>query len=1006
MAEPAPKFQDDNIPGNEDSSPTTRPDLRIVRSGEDGSSPPASQNEEPEESPEAESSAPNLRGLEGGRQTSKPKRGHLRDVSSDESARLSERNNEGESLYRPNLNKQEKKEARRWLKQNRGKLVGGGIVGALVSIFGFFIFQGPLQFAHMAQLLEQFHFSTQENQSDDRFLKSARYLRYQTKGQAEKTRLSVLGNKIADKLEAKMNEVGIKSTYSDVFAFGDGYIIDPEKLSANSGLEEFRDKNSEQVKKYFEDKFNVGVSDKLPNGKVVPEGSFFVDASTLGYLDTNELNTAMLKAAKYNRITSSVSSRVMGKRMGVDWRPIKKLDRKVLKSVEARYTEWKKNKISEVKNGTDVALETSSSPGDPNNQQMADDARSTAEQANATIEDGKETGIKVASGDTEAISGFQDRLSVKIGLGAASATGVACMLRGIDQNADEIKMKQVVMPLVRIGMMFVTLGNETKAGGQDVDLEQMSFFAKQLNGKDASGQKTSWFQAQSIQAELGHPVNPNSKKGKPDETLTTITNHTPFHALNDGAVGQSMGFICSAPVQTGIVAVSFLGGPVTALVTTAIGAIAAGPLMNTAAHWLSGNAADLQPVGADLGNEANFGTFLAANAQGVSRGGRELSKDETKQLAQIQHDESDQEFQSKNIAYKLFNPYDARSVVSKVIDQQTDSPGQNMANMAGSVLHFGNIFSSFPKLLNAKANAYSPIYYDYGVPTVGFSKDEMNNPEVKNPFKNGEDVVNNILPAHPDFIDKASTCFGVTIDPTTFDIVDFQGGNPQYKDIMSNDCKDNDINWMKVRFYIFDTQNIESAACYEGEDDACGDVGFEELAPQSAASSPAGGGTPVSGNSQELAKKILSNNNISLDCYSTSVPQDVQAAADGKKGTAGAPVSSAILQLIATVGQDHKVCITAIESNGGGHAADSLHYSGDAVDFGNLDGQTLTGRNSGSLAIIQIAEGILPKGTGFGQQKDPATGAPCGPQATFKDGFTEFPDTCNHLHVQVPRGTP
>lgn len=165
--------------------------------------------------------------------------------------------------------------------------------------------------------------------------------------------------------------------------------------------------------------------------------------------------------------------------------------------------------------------------------------------------------------------------------------------------------------------------------------------------------------------------------------------------------------------------------------------------------------------------------------------------------------------------------------------------------------------------------------------------------------------------------------------------------------------------------------------------------------------------TPVSGSAQEIAQQILSNGNINLSCYSSTALQDVQAAAAGRVGTAGVMTSSAILQLIATVGQNHKVCVTAIQSGGQGHCGgipksgcpNDAHYNGDAVDFGNLDGVALRGRDSGSIVIMEIAFTILPRGSGFGQSQ-------CGSGPSLPAGFIEFRDSCDHLHVQVPLGTP
>jgi len=163
---------------------------------------------------------------------------------------------------------------------------------------------------------------------------------------------------------------------------------------------------------------------------------------------------------------------------------------------------------------------------------------------------------------------------------------------------------------------------------------------------------------------------------------------------------------------------------------------------------------------------------------------------------------------------------------------------------------------------------------------------------------------------------------------------------------------------------------------------------------------------PATGNSQELAKEILANNKIDIST-GRLVKKDIQAAADGKVGTAGVMTSSAILQLIATLGKDHKVSVSAIQSGGTGHCGETSkahcpndpHYTGDGVDFNWLDGSHLSGRDSGSLTIIKTAEGFFPSGSSFGQSA-------CGKSVKLPKGWSTYPDSCNHIHISVAKGTP
>jgi hypothetical protein len=166
-------------------------------------------------------------------------------------------------------------------------------------------------------------------------------------------------------------------------------------------------------------------------------------------------------------------------------------------------------------------------------------------------------------------------------------------------------------------------------------------------------------------------------------------------------------------------------------------------------------------------------------------------------------------------------------------------------------------------------------------------------------------------------------------------------------------------------------------------------------------------------NSEQIAKQILNNKNISLT--GTDVEQDIQDAANGQPGTAGVPTAEPILNLINTLGEGHTVSISAIQSGGIGHCLDAAgvsqpkadcpddpHYNGDAVDIYEFDGQPVTGRDVASLAIMKLAFPVLPSGSGFGQDN-------CGPEystsTSLPNGDITFSDSCTHLHVQVPAGT-
>lgn len=78
----------------------------------------------------------------------------------------------------------------------------------------------------------------------------------------------------------------------------------------------------------------------------------------------------------------------------------------------------------------------------------------------------------------------------------------------------------------------------------------------------------------------------------------------------------------------------------------------------------------------------------------------------------------------------------------------------------------------------------------------------------------------------------------------------------------------------------------------------------------------------------------------------------------------------------------------------------SAHWKGKAVDFYALDRRSLTGADSLSVQLIHVLDPFAPRGSSIGQSD---CRAQAGVQLGTLTNFTsDFPDGCNHQHVQVP----
>jgi hypothetical protein len=78
----------------------------------------------------------------------------------------------------------------------------------------------------------------------------------------------------------------------------------------------------------------------------------------------------------------------------------------------------------------------------------------------------------------------------------------------------------------------------------------------------------------------------------------------------------------------------------------------------------------------------------------------------------------------------------------------------------------------------------------------------------------------------------------------------------------------------------------------------------------------------------------------------------------------------------------------------------SAHWQGKAVDFYALNKRSLTGADDLSNQLIHILDPYVPPGSGLGQSNC-RTGAN-GAVSQLQNFTVEFPDTCDHQHIQVP----
>ena len=711
-----------------------------------------------------------------------------------------------------------------------GLLIGGGI-GTLT------FFSGPLEFIHIAQLLEQFHFSSQQDAEDNRLFKLARWVRDPSKPQD--TRLGIVGSAVSKNLESTLSE---KTGLDPVFdSRGIGNAIG---YSVNRDNPNFAGKSADEIKSDLVAKYGVPESSIQISG-IAGDETIVLNFQKLGnnfltnYLSQTKLSRAVLTDAGYSKVSSYVGTRIEAKRFGWAFHPIKQIDAKILdaaikggqKSLDKLKQQFFQDEATYETNGATAADSVTGkdeSPKDKNGNPVNSEAGDTADQVTQIGQDASTTPDRTK---------LSDKLSTKAKIGgAAGLAALLCVGKGLEGEINTAKFTKAILPMARKAGEAISLGSQVQTG-QDINTTQLGFDKSFLDTTDSSGNVTStWDQAQSIQAELGEP-----QTGPDIPQSGQVFGSNPLSFLDGIPLLNQVCSILSSPFGF---AVNILTAPAGFLVSSAV----VPAVTNLAANWLTGAPVDPQASGADYGNYINYGARIAANDQYASAGGVPLSSNDEVALKDTSNSLDSTAFKSQGLAYRIFNVKDAHSLISHLIDNQSPNLSQNFNHIATS------IFSIFGALLRIPATLFSGVThaasqpYDYhGLAAVGFTTSDLTNPLFDNPYDNACYVVGNCTladgaqisasqgilggPNGQDYISRVASCFSDTIsfDGSVWNI-NFGGGAPDIYTSYPSGCSDTSNDWKRVRFWLIDTQTIEGFDCYAGTDatanQSCADVGF------------------------------------------------------------------------------------------------------------------------------------------------------------------------------------
>lgn len=920
---PQHAYQDD-----EDDAPQIRPRLGLVQGEGEGTpkderekghlrSVPTGGGVEDESDGEGES-AEGLKAMEGGGESSPRSKGHLKAVDSD-GLKASEEDADAMN-YTGDKKKGGKKKLKAkqwWTKKKVG--IAGGILGTGLAggIFGLSIISGPFEIIHIAQLMQKSHFSNLTDASDSRMGKLYRYIN--SGGDASQTRLGWLANKYKNTMLGQLEDKGM-SPATGRFATLEGWNIDPGAKSENNP---FKGMNESEINDYL-----------IKSG--VPEGSFSIAAGEggkfvvsankggLNFLKTYQNQKGMLQfmvgQADESKIPNALRWRWLGKAFGVTWHPFIQLKGALDNKVnDVLLKGWKAAREKLLKTGTGGTDIVDAANAD---QQGTDSKGNTT---NTQVDGGT---VNSESGFSKGLQNIKDAAGSpggKIAGGLAAAIGIICLFKSVSNNIGDIRYTQAIIPMMRLGAETVIEGEQIMMN-KDVDLSEMGVIAQQFY--DAQ-QKLDWSDSQPVQADSGLPQTGQDVNGG----IKGVLNETPpaWLAWTDNAV---VGTVCSTGGQviTGIVSFA-LGVFSGELASTAIQAVAGALVMPEATSFLTklatNNIVDVtKVVGPQFGGVVDYGTRLWSNSQAVGLGATQIPDAVAAGMVNQDNIQETQQFEHQSLAYRLFDPYDYRSLFSKVLDNTAPTPAENTVNLADAVMGMGHTLATLPmNLFSTAVHADTVTTYKYPFAVWGFTPQDLTNPLIANPYDNGQAVAqmldNNNQNGTPDYIGKADKCFGVSIEKITetdgkqdWDVIPNGVGVNLYNNTANTsdyynaaDCNNpsniSHDDWLRLRYFVFDTGMMEGWACEHGDDQSCTNDGVNTNT--ATVSTPVGGGLTIN---DAAAQKVIAQSGATVGYAIYDTDNNPIASFQGDTQNYGASITKSML-LVAYLRQVGSGTLTA-----------------------------------------------------------------------------------------------
>lgn len=585
-----------------------------------------------------------------------------------------------------------------------------GSVGVLVSVLvtlglGVATMLGPLQLLNFSNMLTDINFGPGDSQTDIRLRKLFAYSMFakNVKG-FEKTRLGTIEAFQANRIDAKMAQSGIISTFDPNGKFT-GFDLDTSKLPSDvqksiSGLNDENDPDGSKRKKALSQHFKGEVTFKDGKPHITPRGM----------LQTRKLFTQALQISPdFHGNASALSKRVLIKRANVTLNPITRLKNKTLEKFADKYIDFQNQRQERIA-GNDIDIP---------------DAKPREAEAENPDNPTEDSDIDEFNEDQKKAADLVNKLKIPGSvLGGAAASGVGaivgaiCMIRDISDGVADLQMTQRLTTATNIASEAISWPSKMFTG--DFDVEAMFLYISSMYSKENGSAQSASIIQKEVKGKTSNLVtmtktldksenqifNPNldSNWAKIDETFKSL-----------GPANEGIGVVCKLMDLPGEF-ISKITSFITFGASDKLSEATVGKLFGNLMGVLAGSAPEVAKItGSAMGELAAIGARLLAGLA-ASATGAQVASDKTSANAKAFYKDYQYINDDRSTLAKIANIADPNSVAGQyLIKSSGKSLVDNVASMPTNILFsFSGMFGS------AKAeDQYATTTEDYyGVPQV------------------------------------------------------------------------------------------------------------------------------------------------------------------------------------------------------------------------------------------------------------------------------------------------